>query len=68
VSREVEIRPTPDGPILIRGADVVTDAAGARHAVTRPIVAVCVCGKTSRGPWCDGTHKLGRKPESPAGR
>jgi CDGSH-type Zn-finger protein len=61
VSREVEIRPTPNGPILIRGADVVRDAAGNRHAVTRPVVALCVCGKSSRGPWCDGTHKLGRK-------
>lgn len=61
MSREVELRPTPDGPILIRGADVVTDASGQRHQVTRPLVAVCVCGKSSRSPWCDGTHKLGRK-------
>ena len=68
MSREVEIRPTPDGPVLIRGADVVTDGAGIRHAVTRPIVAVCVCGKTSRTPWCDGTHKLGRKPGPTSGR
>lgn len=64
MNREVEIRPTPDGPILVRGADVVVDADGNRHAVTRPIVALCVCGKTSRGPWCDGTHKLGRRTDS----
>jgi CDGSH-type Zn-finger protein len=64
VNREVEIRPTPDGPILVRGADVVVDADGNRHAVTRPIVALCVCGKTSRRPWCDGTHKLGRRTSS----
>ena len=47
-----------DGPLLVRGADVVRDAAGVEHEVTRPVVAVCLCGKSARAPWCDGTHKL----------
>ncbi len=46
-----------NGPLLIRGAEVLLDEAGAEHPVTRPVVAVCRCGKTSRTPWCDGTHK-----------
>jgi CDGSH-type Zn-finger protein len=55
---EVELTYCPDGPLLVRGADVVSDGEGERHEVTRPVVAVCLCGKSSRKPWCDGTHKL----------
>ena len=47
----------PDGPALLRGADAVRTADGQEHAVTRPVVAVCMCGRTQREPWCDGTHK-----------
>lgn len=46
-----------DGPALIRGADTIRDADGGDHPVTRPVVAVCVCGLSQRQPWCDGTHK-----------
>ena len=55
---EVELTYCPDGPLLVRGADVVSDVYGERHEVTRTEVAVCLCGKSSRKPWCDGTHKL----------
>jgi CDGSH-type Zn-finger protein len=54
----VEVIRCPGGPVLVRGADVVTDEEGNRHQVTRPVVAVCVCGKSQRRPWCDGTHKV----------
>jgi CDGSH-type Zn-finger protein len=57
---EVRIQPCPDGPVLVRGADRVVDDAGTEHPVTRPVVAVCVCGRSSRAPWCDGTHKAVR--------
>jgi CDGSH-type Zn-finger protein len=56
-SRTVTVTPCPGGPLLVRGADVVQDAAGTAHAVTRPVVAVCACDKSQRMPWCDGTHK-----------
>jgi hypothetical protein len=55
--RDVEVISCPGGPLLVRGADSVT-LDGSRHAVTRPVVAVCVCGKSSSAPWCDGTHKV----------
>lgn len=54
---DVRIRPCPGGPVLVRGADSLVDDEGIRHEVTRPVVAVCACGKSSRAPWCDGTHK-----------
>ena len=55
---EVEVRGCPGGPMLVRGAEGIRDAAGDVHAVTRPVVAVCACGKSQRRPWCDGTHKV----------
>ena len=54
----IDVRSCPRGPMLVRGADRVEDADGDVHAVTRPVVAVCACGKTQRWPWCDGTHKV----------
>jgi CDGSH-type Zn-finger protein len=57
VSGEVRVRVCPDGPLLVRGAEAVVDEHGESHEVTRPVVAVCVCGRTSRAPWCDGTHQ-----------
>jgi CDGSH-type Zn-finger protein len=59
--REVEITVCGDGPALVRGADTVRDQDGQVHAVTRPVVGVCLCGRSQRSPWCDGTHKFVRK-------
>ncbi len=47
-----------DGPMLLRGAQSVQDADGTVHPVHRPVVALCRCEKSSRLPWCDGTHKV----------
>ncbi len=57
-ARDIEVTPCPDGPLLVRGADAVRDGDGRTHRVTRPVVAVCVCDKSQRMPWCDGTHKV----------
>jgi len=54
---EVSVTVCPGGPLLVRGADTVRDGQGDEHAVTRPVVAVCACGKSARQPWCDSTHK-----------
>ncbi|MBO9521861.1 MAG: CDGSH iron-sulfur domain-containing protein [Nocardioidaceae bacterium] len=56
--RECRIEVVPGGPALVRGADVVADPDGAAHPVTRPVVAVCLCGLSQRQPWCDATHKV----------
>lgn len=58
MSRGVSVERCPDGPLLVRGADVVRDDEGVEHEVTRPVVAVCMCGTSGRPPWCDGTHKV----------
>lgn len=48
----------PDGPLLVRGATSIQDTEGKVHEVRRPVVALCRCDKSSRLPWCDGTHKV----------
>jgi len=55
---ECQITVIPDGPALVRGADRIQDDEGVAHEVTRPVVAVCLCGLTQRPPWCDATHKV----------
>lgn len=62
MTQRLTVRLCPDGPLLVRGADAVTDDDGVEHPVTRPVVAVCTCGKSQRKPWCDATHKAIRKP------
>jgi CDGSH-type Zn-finger protein len=47
----------PGGPMLLRGEHVIEDADGVLHRTQRPISAVCRCSRSSRLPWCDGTHK-----------
>jgi hypothetical protein len=47
----------PDGPMLLRGVGAVRDEQGRLHEASRPVVAVCMCRRSQRQPWCDGTHK-----------
>ena len=53
-----------DGPLLLRGDHLVQDESGGVHRTTRPVSAVCRCGKSGISPWCDGTHKLGPRPRA----
>ena len=62
---ELPGRLCPNGPRLVRDAARVEDADGESHAVTRPVVALCVCDLSQRAPWCDSTHKsIPRRPRS----
>ena len=67
-AREIEVRVCRGGPALVRGASSVRDGEGASHPVTRPVVAVCLCGRSQRSPWCDGTHKFVVSDASSAAR
>ena len=70
----VRVELCSDGPVLVRGATEVDTEDGA-VPVTRPVVALCRCGRSQRMPWCDSTHKFGpdgisrqnEKAESPPG-
>lgn len=56
--RGCRVEMVPGGPALVRGAEAVTDSDGTAYSASRPVVAVCTCGLTQRGPWCDATHKV----------
>ena len=62
MSGSVRVRLCADGPLIVRGAEAVLDEQGNEVPVTRPVVALCVCGKSARQPWCDSTHKAIPKP------
>ncbi|MCW2782844.1 MAG: iron-sulfur protein [Marmoricola sp.] len=47
----------PGGPLLIRGNHAVIDSDGIIHHTSRPVSAICRCGKSANLPWCDTTHK-----------
>ena len=55
VPAELEVRPTPDGPLLVRGRLRVTLADGSSEELTR--AAFCRCGQSRNKPFCDGTHR-----------
>nr|WP_223182928.1 MULTISPECIES: CDGSH iron-sulfur domain-containing protein [unclassified Streptomyces] len=48
-----------DGPV-----EVVLDG-GATVVSRRPVVAVCICGRSRIRPWCDTSHR--RRPRGAAG-
>ncbi len=45
-----------NGPYLIRGGAVVSDADG-KTFETQEVIALCRCGQSANRPFCDGTHK-----------
>lgn len=65
MSEQPDVMLCPGGPMLLRGDHVVEDSDGVEHRTFRPVSAVCRCGKSSRQPWCDGTHKVVRKADLP---
>ena len=54
---KTRITPYRNGPYLIRGPFALTDQDGNRIEVSRPVVALCRCGRSQNRPFCDGTHK-----------
>lgn len=56
----VRITPHRDGPLIVRGAFVLTDQDGQEITVDRSPVALCRCGRSRSRPFCDGSHQLVR--------
>jgi CDGSH-type Zn-finger protein len=49
------IRPKPDGPLFVTNLKRLANRNGPIE--TKPTMALCRCGKSSKKPFCDGTHK-----------
>ncbi len=54
---DISITVRDNGPYLIRGGAVVTDAEGKAYEV-QDVVALCRCGLSNKKPFCDATHKV----------
>ena len=51
----VEIMPSPDGPLLVRGPIRIVKPDGTVEEPPR--AAFCRCGQSQNKPFCDGSHR-----------
>ena len=55
---DVTIALREDGPMLITGPVKLTDHEGKEFDLGgKETIALCRCGATANGPFCDGAHK-----------
>ncbi|MFI9722057.1 CDGSH iron-sulfur domain-containing protein [Streptomyces sp. NPDC052396] len=54
------IRRDPGGPLLIEGPVEVELPDGSLVRSDRPMVALCLCGRSGIPPWCDTSHRRSR--------
>jgi uncharacterized Fe-S cluster protein YjdI len=54
-SPTIEITPSRDGPLLVRGRIRIVLPDGTAEELTR--AAFCRCGHSGNKPFCDGTHR-----------
>ena len=52
-----EINGRENGPYLIEGTAVYTDADGNEQKTQGTMIALCRCGQSANKPFCDGTHR-----------
>ena len=59
----LDIKPAPDGPLLVSGPLEITTGTG--RAIDRTTnTALCRCGASENRPYCDGSHvKVGFQSE-----
>jgi uncharacterized Fe-S cluster protein YjdI len=51
----IEVTPSHDGPLLVRGPIRVVQSDGTTEELPR--AAFCRCGQSGNKPFCDGTHR-----------
>jgi CDGSH-type Zn-finger protein len=56
VTEQTKITALDNGPYLVKGPVVVTDAEGNEFRVERETIALCRCGGSTTKPFCDGAH------------
>ncbi|MGW4895963.1 CDGSH iron-sulfur domain-containing protein [Kitasatospora sp. NPDC004240] len=56
----VRVRITPDGPLLVEGPVEITLPDGTVRRSDRPVVALCLCRRSRRYPFCDTSHRRRR--------
>lgn len=46
-----------EGPLLVEGPVEIVLADGTVHRSDRPVVALCMCRRSLRAPFCDTSHR-----------
>ncbi len=60
-NEKASVECAPDGPYLVKNLEGFKDIKN-RDINTKPVMALCRCGKSEEKPFCDGTHtKVGFK-------
>ncbi|MBV9389261.1 MAG: CDGSH iron-sulfur domain-containing protein [Chroococcidiopsidaceae cyanobacterium CP_BM_ER_R8_30] len=60
MAEATKITTLDNGPFLVTGPVLLTDAAGQQFHSERETIALCRCGASTTKPFCDGTHgKIG---------
>ena len=54
--KPVKISTYDNGPYLVTGPVLITDADGNEYPNERETVALCRCGASTKKPFSDGTH------------
>lgn len=53
----LELALTDDGPMLVEGPVTITMPDGRVVESARPVVALCMCRRSKRFPFCDTSHR-----------
>ncbi|WMX43766.1 CDGSH iron-sulfur domain-containing protein [Streptomyces roseicoloratus] len=53
----VRVTPVADGPLLVEGPVEIVLADGTVRRSDRPVVALCMCRRSLRAPFCDTSHR-----------
>lgn len=56
----------PGGPLLVEGPVEVVLPGSDPVRSERPLVAICMCRRSQRFPFCDTSHRAGRRAASEA--
>ena len=60
MTEQTKIIALNNGPYLVKGEFLISDAAGNEYPSGRRTVALCRCGGSANKPFCDGAHsKIG---------
>jgi CDGSH-type Zn-finger protein len=56
------VMPGQIGPLLVSGPVEVVLPDGSTRSSGRPVVALCVCGRSGCYPFCDTSHRRRSRP------
>ncbi|MEV5969596.1 CDGSH iron-sulfur domain-containing protein [Streptomyces sp. NPDC051921] len=62
------IMPVADGPLLIEGPVEIVLPDGTVRRCERPVIALCMCRRSLREPFCDSSHRRRMRRTGRGGR